>query len=112
MTTHANIELPTSSVTLQAGISDLANSDFTGRGTWSIVSQPAGANAGISGGTVYIFVSIRANVTNMTVPGDYVFQLIVTNPAPPNLTNANHLHRAIPRVPRPSSVPSRPLRPA
>ena len=86
-TTHANIELPTSSVTLQAGISDLANSDFTGRGTWSIVSQPAGANAGISGGTVYIFVSIRANVTNMIVPGDYVFQLIVTNPAPPNLTN-------------------------
>ncbi len=86
-TTHANIELPISSVTLQAGISDLANSDFTGRGSWSIVSQPPGASAGISGGTVYIFVSIRANVTNMTVPGDYVFQLIVTNPAPPNLTN-------------------------
>ena len=87
LTTHANIELPTSSVTLQAGISDLANSDFTGRGTWSILSQPAGANAGISGGTVYIFVSIRANVTNMTVPGDYVFQLVVTNSASPNLTN-------------------------
>ena len=87
LTTHANIELPTSSVTLQTGISDLANSDFTGRGTWSILSQPAGANAGISGGTVYIFVSIRANVTNMTVPGDYVFQLVVTNPTPPNLTN-------------------------
>jgi hypothetical protein len=87
LTTHANIELPIASVTLQAGISDLANSDFTGRGTWSIVSQPAGANAGISGGTVYIFVSIRANVTNMTVPGDYVFQLIVTNPATTGLTN-------------------------
>jgi hypothetical protein len=86
-TTHANIELPTSAVTLQAGISDLANSSFTNRGNWSIVSQPAGANAGISGGTVYIFVSIRANVTNMVVPGDYLFQLIVTNPAPPNLTN-------------------------
>jgi Putative Ig domain len=85
--THANIELPTSSVTLQTGISDLANSDFTGRGTWSILSQPPGANAGISGGTVYIFVSIRANVTNMTVPGDYLFQLVVTNPAPPHLTN-------------------------
>jgi hypothetical protein len=86
-TTHANIELPTSAVTLQTGISDLANSDFTGRGTWSFLSQPPGANAGISGGTVYIYVSIRANVTNMTVPGDYVFQLVVTNPAPPNLTN-------------------------
>ncbi len=87
LTTHANIELPTSSVTLQTGIADLSNSDFTGRGTWSILSQPAGANAGISGGTVYIFVSIRANVTNMTIPGDYVFQLVVTNPAPPDLTN-------------------------
>lgn len=87
LTTHANIELPTSAVTLQAGISDLENSDFTGRGTWSILSQPDGANAGISSGTVYIFVSIRANVTNMTVPGDYVFQLVVTNPAPPDITN-------------------------
>jgi hypothetical protein len=87
LTTHANIELPTSAVTLQAGISDLANSDFTGRGTWTIMSQPAGANAGISGGTVYIYVSIRANVTNMTVPGDYVFQLVVTNPVTASLTN-------------------------
>ncbi len=87
LTTHANIELPTSSVTLQAGISDLANSDFTGRGTWSILNQPTGANAGISGGTIYIYVSIRANVTNMTVPGDYVFQLVVTNSTSPNLTN-------------------------
>ena len=87
LVTHANIELPTSAVTLQAGISDLANSDFTGRGTWSILSQPAGASAGISGGTVYIYVSIRANVTNMTMPGDYVFQLVVTNPSSPNLTN-------------------------
>jgi Putative Ig domain len=86
-TTHANIELPTTNVTLQAGISDLANSDFTGRGTWTLTNQPAGANAGISGGTVYIFVSIRANVTNMTVPGDYVFQLVVTNSTSPNLTN-------------------------
>jgi hypothetical protein len=85
-TTHATIELPTSSVTLQAGISDLANSDFTGRGTWSIVSQPPGANAGLSGGTVYIFVSLRANVTNMTAPGDYLFQINVTNPGHADLT--------------------------
>jgi hypothetical protein len=84
-TTHANIELPTSSATLQAGIADLANSDFTGRGTWTLVSQPAGANAGV-GGTVYIFVSIRANATNMTVPGDYLFQVNVTNPGHPDLT--------------------------
>ena len=85
-TTHANIELPTSSATLQAGIADLANSDFTGRGTWSIVSQPAGASAGLSSSTIYIFVSLRANVTNMTMPGDYVFQINVTNPGHPDLT--------------------------
>lgn len=84
-TTHAIIELPTSSATLQAGISDLANSDFTGRGTWSLVSQPPGANAGV-GPTTYIFVSLRANVTNMTVPGDYLFQINVTNPGHPDLT--------------------------
>ncbi len=84
-TTHATIELPTSSATLQAGISELANSDFTGRGTWSMVSEPAGANAGVSS-TTYIFVSLRANVTNMTVTGDYLFQINVTNPGHPDLT--------------------------
>ena len=84
-TTHAVIELPTSSATLQAGISDLANSDFTGRGTWSLVSQPTGGNAGVSS-TTYIFVSLRANVTNMTVTGDYLFQINVTNPGHPDLT--------------------------
>jgi hypothetical protein len=84
-TTHATIELPTSTATLQAGISDLANSDFTGRGTWSLLSQPPGANAGVSS-TTYIFVSLRANVTNMTVTGDYLFQINVTNPGHPDLT--------------------------
>jgi hypothetical protein len=84
-TTHANIELPTSSAIVQAGISDLANSSFNGRGTWSLVSQPAGANAGVDG-TIYIFVSLRANATNMTVPGDYLFQINVTNPGHPDLT--------------------------
>jgi hypothetical protein len=83
--THATIELPTTTATLQAGISDLANSDFTGRGTWSLVSQPAGANAGVSS-TTYIYVSLRANVTNMSVPGDYLFQINVTNPGHPDLT--------------------------
>jgi hypothetical protein len=84
-TTHATIELPTSSVTLQAGISDLANSDFTGHGTWSLVSQPGSANAGVSS-TTYIYVSLLANVTNMTVPGDYLFQINVTNPGRADLT--------------------------
>jgi hypothetical protein len=84
-TTHANIELPTSAVTLQVGISDIPNSDFTGRGTWTLVSQPVGANAALSA-TTYIFVSIRSNVTGMTVPGDYVFQCNVTYPGHPDLT--------------------------
>jgi hypothetical protein len=83
-TTRAVIEQPTSSATLQAGIADLANSDFTGRGTWSLVSQPPGASAGLSS-TTYIYVSLRANVINMTVPGDYVFQINVTNPGHPDL---------------------------
>ncbi len=84
-TTHANIELPTSSATLQIGIGDLANSDFTGRGTWSLVQQPNGANVSISA-TTYIYVSIRATVSGMTVPGDYIFQVNVTNPGHPDLT--------------------------
>jgi hypothetical protein len=84
-TTHANIELPTSSVTLQAGISDIQGSDFTGRGTWTLVSQPAGG-AAVVGATTYIFVSIRAMVTGMTKPGDYVFLLHVSNPGHPDLT--------------------------
>jgi hypothetical protein len=84
-TTHANIELPTSSIILQVGISDLANSDFTGRGAWTLVKQPSGANA-VVGNTIYIYISIRATVTGMTVPGDYVFQVNVTNPGHPDLT--------------------------
>jgi len=69
---------------LQVGIADLANSDFTGRGQWSVVSQPAGASVTL-GSTTYIYVSIRANVSGMTVPGDYVFQVNVTNPGHPDL---------------------------
>jgi len=85
VTTHANIELPTSSATLQVGISDIANSNFTGRGQWSLVSQPDGAHVTL-GPTTYIYVSIRANVSGMTVPGDYLFQVNVTNPGHPDLT--------------------------
>jgi hypothetical protein len=83
-TTHAQIELPTTSVILQAGIADIANSDFSGRGMWSLVSQPAGAEAAVSG-TTYLYVSLRAQVTNMTVPGNYVFQINVANPGQPDL---------------------------
>jgi hypothetical protein len=84
-TTHANIELPTSSAVLQIGITDLANSTFDGRGKWVLVSQPAGANA-IVDTTIYIYISIRANVSNMTVPGDYVFKCTIkNNPGLPDL---------------------------
>jgi hypothetical protein len=84
-TTHANVELPTSSVTLQVGIGDLANDAFDGRGKWTLVSQPAGANAKIDT-TIYIYISIRAQASNMVVPGDYVFQCNITNPGHPDLT--------------------------
>ena len=84
-TTHANVELPTSAGILQIGITDLANSDFTGRGKWVLVSQPPGANA-ILDTTYYIYISIRANVSNMNVPGDYVFRCnIKNNPGLPDL---------------------------
>jgi len=78
-TTHANIELPLSTVILQAQISDLESTDFTGMGTWSLVQQPPGANAQVSS-TTYIYVSFRATVTGMTVPGDYVFRITVNKP--------------------------------
>jgi hypothetical protein len=84
-TTHANIELPTSTVTTQVGIGDLANDAFDGRGKWTIVSQPPGGVA-IVDTTYYIYISIRGTVTGMTVPGDYVFQCNVTNPGHPDLT--------------------------
>ena len=84
-TTHANVELPTSSATLQVGIGDLANDAFDGRGKWSIVSQPVGGVAKLDT-TIYIFVSIRSNVSGMTVAGDYVFQCNITNPGHPDLT--------------------------
>lgn len=84
-TTHANIELPTSSATLQVQVGDLANSNFSGRGKWTLVSQPPGANAKLDS-TIYIYISIRAQVSNMIVPGDYVFQCNVTSPGHPDLT--------------------------
>jgi hypothetical protein len=85
VTTHARMELPLTSAILQAGIADLADSDFTGRGKWSLVSQPPGAKA-VVGSTTYLYVSLRAPVTNMTMTGDYVFQIDVTNPGHPDLT--------------------------
>ena len=52
-------------------------------GAWS--AGQAGANVAL-GSTYYIYISIRCGVTNMTVPGDYLFQLDVTNPGQSNLT--------------------------
>lgn len=86
-TCHANIELPTNSCILQVGIGDLSGSDFSGRGKWSLVSAPVGSKVKVDT-TIYIYVSIRAQVTNMDVPGDYVFACEVTNPPYPNLKSA------------------------
>jgi hypothetical protein len=84
-TTHANIELPTSSCMLQVGIGDLAGSDFTGRGKWTIESAPNGSKIKIDS-TIYIYVSIRAQVTNMDVPGDYTFRVVIKDPPYQDLT--------------------------
>jgi hypothetical protein len=79
--THAIVEEPTSSATLQCGISSIANASSYS-GVWSVVSQPAGANVSLSA-TTYIFVSLRSNLSGMTVPGDYLFQLDVPGPGQP-----------------------------
>ena len=84
-TTHANIELPTSSCMLQVGVGDLAGSDFTGRGKWTLVSAPNGSNVKVDS-TIYIYISIRAQVTGMNIPGDYVFHVEITNPPYKNLS--------------------------
>jgi hypothetical protein len=84
-TTHANIELPLSSVVLQANTGVLSGNSLAVQGTWSLIQQPGGANAMVDS-TIYIYVSLRANATNLTVPGDYVFQVNVLNPGHPDLT--------------------------
>lgn len=78
-TTIANIELPTSTCTLQVGISDLAGSNFSGRGKWTLESAPVGSKVKIDT-TIFIYVSIRAQVSNMDIPGEYVFRVVVKDP--------------------------------
>ncbi|MBS1911216.1 MAG: hypothetical protein JST22_04460 [Bacteroidetes bacterium] len=73
---HTNIALPTSSGVLQANISDLENDTLTGQ--WTVVRQPPTASVALSG-TISIYASFRSNITNMTVPGDYVFQIAVSD---------------------------------
>ncbi|HVZ38851.1 MAG TPA: hypothetical protein VHI13_06215 [Candidatus Kapabacteria bacterium] len=73
---HTNIALPTSSGVLQANISDLENDTLTAQ--WTVVSQPPTASVALSG-TISIYASFRSNITNMTVPGDYVFQIAVSD---------------------------------
>ena len=51
-----------------------------------MISKPAGATSLILGSTYYEYISIRADVTGMTEPGDYTFQVTVTNPGHPDLT--------------------------
>jgi O-glycosyl hydrolase len=76
-TQHVYVTLPTPSVILQANVNDLENDPLTG--AWSLVSQPAGAAAAL-GKTSFIYSSFRATPTGMTVAGDYVFQVSVSDP--------------------------------
>ena len=73
---HTNVALPTSTGTLQANVSDLENDPLTAK--WTVVSQPAGAAVTLSD-TTYIYVSFRSRISHMTVPGDYVFQIAVSD---------------------------------
>jgi hypothetical protein len=73
---HTTIALPTTSVILSANVSDPDNDAL--KGTWSVVSQPTGASVALSS-TNYIYMSFRSTVARMTVPGDYVFQIAVSD---------------------------------
>ncbi|MBV9864981.1 MAG: hypothetical protein JO316_06500 [Abitibacteriaceae bacterium] len=73
---HTRIALPTSAGILQANVSDLENDPLSAK--WSVVSQPPGASVTLSE-TTYIYVSFRAKIMNMTVPGDYTFQIAVSD---------------------------------
>lgn len=73
---RTNITLPTSSGILQANVSDLENDPMTAQ--WSVVSQPTSAAVKLTD-TIYIYVSFRSKISNMTVPGDYVFQVAVSD---------------------------------
>lgn len=52
-------------------------------GQWSLMSQPSGGSATV-GSTSYLAVSLRATVTGVTVPGDYIFQIVMGDPSHPN----------------------------
>ncbi len=80
---HTNMSLPTSSGILQANISDLENDPLTGK--WTVVSQPPGAAVTFTD-TFYIYVSFRSKIANMTVPGDYVFQIAASDGKHPPTT--------------------------
>lgn len=73
---HTHIALPTSSGILQANVSDLENDPLSAK--WSVVSQPAGASVTLSD-TTYIYVSFRSQIARMTMPGDYVLQIAVSD---------------------------------
>ncbi len=67
------VTLPQSSTTLRAGSWDLENDPRTYQ--WSIVSQPPGAAASLA-----TPASASCAASNMTVPGDYVFEVAVSDP--------------------------------
>jgi O-glycosyl hydrolase len=65
--------LPNSTTQLRAGGWDLENDPLTYQ--WSIVSQPPGATANLSTPT-----QARCDLSNLTVPGDYVFRFELSDP--------------------------------
>jgi len=67
------VTLPASSTELRGGAIDLESDPLTYR--WSVVRQPTGASALLTSPT-----STNCKVTNMTVAGDYVFKLEVSDP--------------------------------
>jgi hypothetical protein len=71
---HTTVNLPLGTVTLSANIGDVERDSLSG--LWTEVSRPAGATDSI-GGTISIYASFRAQVFNITTPGDYEFEISI-----------------------------------
>jgi len=67
------VTLPASSTELRGGAIDLENDPLSYR--WILISQPRGASASLVSPT-----NTKCKVTNMTVAGDYIFNLEVSDP--------------------------------
>jgi hypothetical protein len=80
---HAYVTLPVPHFTLQGKYNDLPGHSLNGK--WTLASQPANASV-VMGDTYDKYFSFRDEPKGLTVPGDYVFQLVVSDATDPGLS--------------------------